>query len=493
MLAVFLVGLLLSHACVLPVLGYGEPDSSGHPTYMERANHVFLNAVRIAPSQYKQVYMAGYSPSPSGILGSTYPAVPPVYLEPALVSSSFFHSNDMATHNCFSHPSCDGTDTFQRIESYYSCSGNMGENIAAGINDPLGTNNQWLCDQSGSACAADGSGGDGHRENMMNHVYQAAGVGYAYNSGSTYKSYWTQDFGGAECKSVSNPVYSGSHYISSGNTKFIAVYYTSPAVAPSSANVVIGGTSHSLSLDIGAKGAGTYAYTQPEGSGCQSYYFTFGNVRYPDTGCLVTYGEGSCTTSFDSTCGGTNGGAATTSASSSHATTASTASSTTSRTTSTHSTTSSATSTTGSTTGGGGYYIYSSSNQNGWNLQYNSGLAATNSYTYNGRTGLKVVFGGSDSTDFILINHSPAVTNVWSTLQFYAAASTSGSFLVYWNGGYYQTKSVTTSWQLFSISLSDLADPSTGKPYTALGSPNQLVFEANGNAYTLYLSGIELV
>jgi hypothetical protein len=79
MLALILVVLLLSHSCVLPVVGYGEPDPTGHPTYQERANQVFLNAVRIgndffcsylplliiniffiirylAPSQYKTVY-----------------------------------------------------------------------------------------------------------------------------------------------------------------------------------------------------------------------------------------------------------------------------------------------------------------------------------------------------------------------------------------------------------------------------------------------------
>lgn len=36
--------------------------------------------------------------------------------------------------------------------------------------------------------------------------------------------------------------------------------------------------------------------------------------RYPETGCLVTYGESSCTTSFDATCGGTSSTAAATAA-----------------------------------------------------------------------------------------------------------------------------------------------------------------------------------
>jgi hypothetical protein len=32
---------------ILPAAGYGEPASSGHPTWQERANLVFVNAVRI--------------------------------------------------------------------------------------------------------------------------------------------------------------------------------------------------------------------------------------------------------------------------------------------------------------------------------------------------------------------------------------------------------------------------------------------------------------
>jgi len=479
-----------------PLAGYGEPDASGHPVYQERANHVFLNAVRVAPSQYKTVYMAGYSPSPAGILGSTYPAVAPLYLEPKLDASSYYHSNDMATNGCFQHPSCDGTDTFVRIQSYYTCSGTMGENIAAGYADPLDTSNQWLCDSTGSACAADGSGSDGHRSNMMSASYKAVGIGYAYNSAATYRYYWTQDFGGAVCSPVpTNAIFSGSHWIKSGTNKFIAVYYVSSGTAPSSATVVIAGTSHALTLDIGSAGKATYAYSESTGTACRSYYFQIGTYRYPDTGCLVTYGEGSCTTSFDATCGGTTvatSTVATTAASSTTATSKSATTTTTSTTksattTTTTSTTKSATSTTG-TTGTGSYFLYDHALENGWITVKNSGLTLSTTATYSGQTCISAAFTTSSSTNFFFLQHTPAVTKTWTTLSFYAAASSSATLYYYFNGYYLQSKALTTSWQFVSISLATMNAPAT------LGNPAQLVFQ-NGNsgstAYTLYLYNVQ--
>lgn len=477
LLSLFSLLLLFSLVC-----GYGEPDATGHPTWQERANHVWLNAVRIAPSQYRNSYMAGYSPSPSGILTSHYPAVAPLYLEPKLVSSAFAHSNDMAINNCFSHPSCDGTDTFVRIKSYYSCSGTMGENIAAGGADPIDTTNQWLCDSTGSpaVCAADGSGNDGHRSNMMGSGYKAVGTGFAYTSTSTWKYYWTQDFGGSTCASITSPVYGGSHRVKSGTTRFVTVYYTSPAAAPSSASVVVAGTSYPLSLDLGASGAGSYIFDQASGTGCRSYYFQFGSVRYPETGCLVTYGEGSCTTSFDASCSGSasaTAGSATTGAPKPTSTTGSAASTT--------GTPTSGTPTSG-TPVGAAYYLYTSSLQNSWVLQYN-GITVTNSFVYNGVAGLKAVLTGTSPSNFIMFNHATAVPSIWTTLKFNVAASNSGSITVFFNGGYYVSQAVTTQWQAVSISFSSL-----GSPASLGGSSKQLVFSTSAGL-SLYLNNVAFV
>jgi hypothetical protein len=67
-------------------------------------------------------------------------------------------------------------------------------------------------------------------------------------------------------------------------------------------------------------------------------------------------------------------------------------------------------------------------------------------------------------------------------LVFYAAASASNSLQVFFNGGYYVTETIGTSWQKYTVSLASIGDPSTEAPYTTL---NQLVFE--GTSYTLYL------
>jgi hypothetical protein len=132
--------------------------------------------------------------------------------------------------------------------------------------------------------------------------------------------------------------------------------------------------------------------------------------------------------------------------------------------------------------------------QNSWVLQYNSGVTVTNSFAYASVTGLKAVLSTSSSGNFIMFNHSPTVTNIWTTLQFKVAASGSGTIWVFFNGGYYQAKTVSTSWQTISIPLSSLANPSTSAPFTQFGSPNQLVFRnAGSSGITLYLSNVALV
>jgi uncharacterized protein YkwD len=36
----------------------------------------------------------------------------------------------------------------------------------------------------------------GHCQNIMNGGYRVIGVGYIFNQSSTYRHYWTQNFGG---------------------------------------------------------------------------------------------------------------------------------------------------------------------------------------------------------------------------------------------------------------------------------------------------------
>jgi len=98
-----------------------------------------------------------------------------------LLAAARAHSLDMATNDCFSHDSCNGTDWADRIYSYYDGSG-IGENIAAGFTTPEAVVTAWM----NSA---------GHRANILDADWLGIGVGYVYVAGSDYGHYWTQDFG----------------------------------------------------------------------------------------------------------------------------------------------------------------------------------------------------------------------------------------------------------------------------------------------------------
>lgn len=92
------------------------------------------------------------------------------------------HTVDMATNNYFSHTSKDGRTFSDRIQAAGYQYNTAGENIAAGYSTPEAAMNGWM-------------NSDGHRANILNSSYCDLGVGYAYDSGSTYDHYWTQDFG----------------------------------------------------------------------------------------------------------------------------------------------------------------------------------------------------------------------------------------------------------------------------------------------------------
>eukprot|EP01111_Echinosteliopsis_oligospora_P004786 TRINITY_DN1785_c0_g1_i1.p1 TRINITY_DN1785_c0_g1~~TRINITY_DN1785_c0_g1_i1.p1 ORF type:complete len:473 (-),score=120.55 TRINITY_DN1785_c0_g1_i1:62-1480(-) len=448
---------------VVMVKGYGEADSAGHPTYQERAAHVFSNAARVAPSQYKTNYMAGYNPSPANILTSAkYPAVKPMYLEPKLTSSAFYHSNDMGVNGCFQHNSCDGTDTFARIRSYYSCSGGMGENIAAGAKDPLDAINMWICDATNGACAADGSGNDGHRSNIMGGGFTSVGLGFQSVANSPWTYYWTQDFGGAQCTPLTTPIYGGSHYFPGSNTKFMVIYYATSGT-PSVAKVVIDGTAQNLAVDTGAAGKALYSYSRAKGSACSSYYFTFtdaqGTWRYPDSGFLSTYGEGTCTTSFTA---GSNPPAPPPSTPSPSPSTPSPSPSTPSP------------SPSGST-----HWMFDSAFQNGWTT-FGNGFS-TSIATVLGKSAVNIPLGASGANNaYVFFQHSK-IPNQWKYFSFMAAADSATTAIVYFNGLYTQNVALTKSYQNFTYTISQMGSPAN------VGDP-AIIFQNNAaTKLTIYV------
>jgi hypothetical protein len=212
-----------------------------------------------------------------------------------------YHSRDMAQNGCFQHNSCDGTSWVTRIASFYPAGGG-GENIAAGMADPRASVNALLCDSSGGVCCPDGKSCDGHRRNIMAARFRAVGVGYAKSA--TGKSLWTQDFSGSlPAATPATPLVDGAHLLmGTTTTKFLA-NYRDAAGAPRSVTLVLGTTRVAMTLDIGQRTRGTFVASSNRAAGCRSYHFEAVDSagrkwRYPASGSLRTYGEGSCLQSF---------------------------------------------------------------------------------------------------------------------------------------------------------------------------------------------------
>jgi uncharacterized protein YkwD len=108
--------------------------------------------------------------------------VPPLELDTVIQIASRLHSLDMATQDYFDHEGLDGRDPFMRMEDVgFSGAYPWGENIEAGS-------------QKAAEAVAHLMTSPPHCENMMSPDYKVAGFGYAAESESEYKHYWTQNF-----------------------------------------------------------------------------------------------------------------------------------------------------------------------------------------------------------------------------------------------------------------------------------------------------------
>ena len=116
----------------------------------------------------------------------------PLQVSPTLQTASQWMSTDMATKNYFSHTDSLGRDPFQRMNAFGYNYSYAGENIAAGNSGAQATFNQW-------------QGSPGHNQNMLNPNYKAIGIGRAYNAGSSYRYYWTTNFGSVVDGTVTPP------------------------------------------------------------------------------------------------------------------------------------------------------------------------------------------------------------------------------------------------------------------------------------------------
>jgi hypothetical protein len=305
---------MIMHFIAQTSAGYGDV-SGGLPSWKERQILVLTNACRMAPIQYRDTYVGNYA-----ILDSLkYPAVPPLYASNQLNASARAHALDMGdTCGTLQHNSCNNTPWDTRIKSYYKASSWIGENIAVGNSDPFATMNQWILDirQGANQPAADsslctltaGSSSlcDGHRWNIMNKQYKELGAGHTYGTNSAVRShyFWVQDFGGGQ-SSVSNPIAGGAHFLrESGKTAFLVNYWDQSSKAPVEVSVIVGGQKNSMTLLMGSPFCGTYQSVIARAANCRPYYFSFSDNagkawRYPETGSLVTAGEGNCSTEYE--------------------------------------------------------------------------------------------------------------------------------------------------------------------------------------------------
>jgi uncharacterized protein YkwD len=116
--------------------------------------------------------------------GTSYPATGPLAMNENLRTAARGHSVDMAAQNYFSHTSLDGRSFLDRMYAAgYNGAGPYGENIAAGYGTAAAAVDGWM--NSTDHCTA-----------IMNGSFHVAGVGYGYGAASSYRYYWTMDFGG---------------------------------------------------------------------------------------------------------------------------------------------------------------------------------------------------------------------------------------------------------------------------------------------------------
>ncbi len=108
----------------------------------------------------------------------------PLKLSAKLNASAAWMSTDMGQKNYFSHTDSLGRTFDVRLRAFgYTYNTYMGENIAAGNSTASATFTQW-------------KNSPGHNANMLNSHYVVMGIARVYAANSTYKWYWTNDFGG---------------------------------------------------------------------------------------------------------------------------------------------------------------------------------------------------------------------------------------------------------------------------------------------------------
>lgn len=136
-----------------------------------------------------------------------------------ITQAALRHSNDMADNDFFSHTGSDGSRAGQRLdETCYKWQA-YGEIIAAGYGGkPGNVIEAWMKSP-------------GHTSIILSDVYTEFGAGYAYNSSSYYKHYFTVDFGlrATEYRTITDGYYSCTYYMGDENGEsWLSIYSVTP-------------------------------------------------------------------------------------------------------------------------------------------------------------------------------------------------------------------------------------------------------------------------
>jgi uncharacterized protein YkwD len=112
--------------------------------------------------------------------GKTYPARKPLRRDKRLETAAVKFAKLMAKKDFFDHTSPSGTTFDERISAEGYRWSRVGENLAAGQRSPREVVRAWL-------------ESPGHCANIMGD-FKEIGIGRASSSGSSYGTYWVQDF-----------------------------------------------------------------------------------------------------------------------------------------------------------------------------------------------------------------------------------------------------------------------------------------------------------
>lgn len=111
----------------------------------------------------------------------TFAATGPLQWHGVLVSAATKHSQDMASHNFFSHTGSDNSSPAQRVTDVGYGWNVVAENIAAGYRTVREVMDGWMAS-------------DGHCANIMNPALRDIGVACVPGGASnTYSNYWTMN------------------------------------------------------------------------------------------------------------------------------------------------------------------------------------------------------------------------------------------------------------------------------------------------------------